>query len=358
MPRLCSSVLLSLLIASSASAVTMAWTPIGNPGNACDPQLDGCYGAVGYGYGIATYDVTNAQYAEFLNAKAKADPLYLWEGPNEIQRSGNSGSYTYSVIPGTENWPTREVGFYDALRFANWMHNGQGDGATETGSYTLGPTGENGQPFFGSFVTRNPGATIVLPSEDEWYKAAYYDPSSSSYFAYPTGSDTPPICSAPTSAPNHASCGNTSNYSLTPVGSYTGSASPYGTFDQGGNVFQWNEAMVSYPNRGLRGGDYLQGSYALESSYRGYSLPNTGGINVGFRLAMIPEPGTGLLVVAGLTGIAGWRKGRAQRRIPGRGAHAHGGAGAGDACAHGIGAIRAGENSPVDLTGVAAREPS
>jgi len=39
MPRLRSSLLLSLLIASSASAVTMDWTPIGNPGNACDTQL-------------------------------------------------------------------------------------------------------------------------------------------------------------------------------------------------------------------------------------------------------------------------------------------------------------------------------
>ena len=48
MPRLCSSLLLSLLIASSASAVTMDWTPIGNPGNACDPQSQGCFGAVGY----------------------------------------------------------------------------------------------------------------------------------------------------------------------------------------------------------------------------------------------------------------------------------------------------------------------
>jgi hypothetical protein len=61
MPRLCSSLLLSLLVASSASAVTMAWTPIGNPGNTCDPQSQGCFGAVGYEYYIGTYEVTNAQ---------------------------------------------------------------------------------------------------------------------------------------------------------------------------------------------------------------------------------------------------------------------------------------------------------
>jgi formylglycine-generating enzyme required for sulfatase activity len=92
------------------------------------------------------------------------------------------------------------------------------------------------------------------------------------------------------------------------VGSYSGSASPYGTFDQGGNVFQWNEEIVSYPYRGLRGGSYANTSDALASSYRGYSLPGGAGVNVGFRLVLIPEPGTGLLVIAGLLGLAGWRR--------------------------------------------------
>src|SRR2546427_1462896 len=69
------SCLLSLLIASSASAITIDWTPIGNPGNAADPATG--YGAVGYAYIIGTYDVTNAQYAAFLNARAASDPLEL-----------------------------------------------------------------------------------------------------------------------------------------------------------------------------------------------------------------------------------------------------------------------------------------
>ena len=33
--------------------------------------------------------------------------------------------------------PVNYVDFYDALRFANWMNNGQGNGDTETGAYTL-----------------------------------------------------------------------------------------------------------------------------------------------------------------------------------------------------------------------------
>src|SRR5215468_6086133 len=128
-----------LLMASSGSAVTMAWTPIGNPGNACDPQPQGCFGAVGYSYSIGTYEVTNAQYAEFLNAKAASDPLALYYfgmgagGTAGITRSGSDGNYTYSVIAGRENMPVDWVSFYDAIRFANWMSNGQGNSDTETG---------------------------------------------------------------------------------------------------------------------------------------------------------------------------------------------------------------------------------
>src|SRR5262245_32518675 len=79
MPRLVSSLLwLPLATASSASAVTMDWTFVGNPGNACETQIQGCFGAVGYVYDIGTFEVTNAQYTEFLNAKAVSDPLGLY----------------------------------------------------------------------------------------------------------------------------------------------------------------------------------------------------------------------------------------------------------------------------------------
>src|SRR5262245_13240718 len=71
----------------AASAVTVDWTPVGNPGNACDTQFEGCFGSVGTAYQIGTYEVTNAQYAEFLNAKAAADPLALYDTSMSITRS-------------------------------------------------------------------------------------------------------------------------------------------------------------------------------------------------------------------------------------------------------------------------------
>jgi formylglycine-generating enzyme required for sulfatase activity len=302
MARLCSTLLLSLWIASSASAVTMAWTPIGNPGNAAD---DTGFGAVDYAYWIGTYEVTKGQWTEFLNAKAASDPYSLYKGSavTGIFRSGTPGSYTYSVSAGAANLPTVAVSFYDALRFANWMNNGQGGGDTESGAYTL--LGGTAIPSNGSTVTRNAGATIAVPSEDEWYKAAYHDPSAAIYYDYPAGSDSATICSTPTAEPNRANCGLALSVP-TFVGSYTGSASPYGTFDQGGNVFEWTEA-ISGSDRIRRGGAQGSDPSTLAATVRFASVPSSAGPQTGLRLALIPEPDTGLLVVAGLLAIVRWR---------------------------------------------------
>jgi formylglycine-generating enzyme len=309
------SALVFLLIGSSASAVTMAWTPIGNPGNACDPQPQGCFGAVNYGYSIGTYEVTNAQYAEFLDAKAATDlhGLYntnMGSGFGGITRSGSSGSYAYSAIPGRADMPVNFVGFYDALRFANWMNNGQGTGSTETGAYTMRDILSTDP------ITRTAGSTISLTSENEWYKAAYYSPVSSTYFDYPTASNTAPNCDAPTAVPNSANCLG----APTRVGSYPGSASPYGTFDQGGNLWEWNEELLydqgGTPLRGMRGGSFEFVSFFLAASIRGgnsASCCNEENSALGFRLVMIPEPSTGLLVIAGVSGFALRRRGLSTR---------------------------------------------
>jgi formylglycine-generating enzyme len=299
-------------LAGPATAVAIDWAPVGDPGNAPDAAANcdaaGC-GSVPYDYFISRFEVTNAQYAEFLNAKAASDPFGLYHasmGSNVsyggITQSGASGSYTYAAKVGSENLPVNYVSFWDALRFANWLHNGQGSGDTETGAYTLTPDG-----IANNTVTRTPGALVFLPSESEWYKAAYYDPALPGYYDYPTATDTPPTCAAPGSTPNTANCGNLAP--LTEVGAYTGSPSPYGSFDQGGNVFEWNEEIVDAASRGCRGGSRSYGADRLAAAYLCSNDPAAEFQELGFRVAtLVPEPGKGLLAVTGALVLAAARR--------------------------------------------------
>ena len=296
--------LLLFLLAESASAVTIDWVSVGGAGNTADPSGTG-YGAVAQVYRISKTEVTNGQYTEFLNAKAAADPEALYNtsmgsGFGGITRSGSSGSFAYSAIAGRTDMPVNYVSFYDSLRFSNWLNNGQGSGDTETGAYTITALG-----ITNNSITRNTGANIFLTSEDEWYKAAYYDAVATSYFDYPASSDVGTACTGPGATANTANC-NSVVGDLTDVGSYTGSASPNGTFDQGGNVWEWNEAIV-FASRGLRGGgfdDFFLGPVDLAASYRSLNNPTDESFSVGFRVASIPEPGTGLLLMTGLLGLA------------------------------------------------------
>ena len=239
------------VFAAEARAVTMAWSPVGNPGNAADTVTPNPgVGAVGHDYKIGTYDVTNSQYAEFLNT---TDPtgmntLALWDSHMSFPSTENGGiNFTlsnasgnkYTPVPSRENRPVNWVNWYSAVRFANWLNNGQGSSDTESGAYAL--LGGTPIPSNGSNVARSPGAIVFLPSEDEWYKAAYYNSATSSYFLYPTSSDVSPIASDPTGLPNHANFLPGGANSLTDVGAYTSTISPYGAFDMGGNVSQWDE---------------------------------------------------------------------------------------------------------------------
>ncbi len=312
-----------VLATGMAQAVNIDLVTVGNPVNAGEWSgesyggwgPDRICGSVGYEYQIGKYEVTAAQYTEFLNHKATvtdtyglyntymADPTNYW-GCN-IQRTGSEGSYRYSVASDWANRPVNYVSFWDAARFANWMNNGQGNGDTETGAYTL--NGYNGSD--GRSITRNPGAKWFLPSEDEWYKAAYHknDGVTGNYWDYPTKSDAPPINTLLTTDPgNHANIydyfgtGNNSYtigspYYRTEVGDFENSASAYGTFDQGGNVWEWNEAVVyeseDSSSRGLRGGSFVNGSTYLLASGRYYGgYPSEEGDDgMGFRVASIPN---------------------------------------------------------------------
>ena len=291
-------------LTARADPITMAWSPVGNPGNAADP-LTG-YGAVDHSYNIGTYDVTVSQYVAFLNSNdpTGTDPLGLYNGKfvNLTYNSGAASGDMYSVVSGDGNLPISEVTFYDTLRFANWLDNDQKSGMTETGAYTL--SGGTPTPSNGATVTRNGDATVFLPSEDEWYKAAYYNSATSSYYSYATSSSTAPTACGPTSTPNSANY-NAAVGNLTDVGAYSGTTSPYGAFDMNGDVFQWNEALVSGSFRGLRGGSLGFSSSYLPSSYRQYADPTGQTRMYGFRVASVltPEPSSLVLAALGAAGL-------------------------------------------------------
>lgn len=284
---------------------------VGNAGNA--PSATTGFGGVSYDYHIGTHEVTNAQYAAFLNAVAKADPHGLWNenmgshAVGGISRSGSAGDFTYSVRTGTEginigqsmaNRPVNFVNFWSAARFTNWLTSGN----TEVGVYQLlGVTSPTNNT-----ILRDPTAWasggIAIASENEWFKAAYYDPTLNGgvgeYWIYPTQSNLVPNATGPnnmdSNSANRAGSLSPDPLAVTPVGGYELASSYYGTFDQGGNVWEWNDAIIDDTDRGLRGGSYASADTSfLASSHRENFDPLGAGADIGFRvtsLAPIPEP--------------------------------------------------------------------
>jgi formylglycine-generating enzyme required for sulfatase activity len=223
-----------------------------------------------------------------------------------IVQTSTSAGYSYAV-KGNGGMPVFDVNWGDTTRFTNWLANGQptgaeGPGTTETGTYTLsGATSNSGLMK----VTRNPGSTWVLPTVDEWYKAAYYvgGGTNAGYWAYPTQSNTPPSNVLSATGTNNANFydvnnGFTATTGITPVGAFAASPGPYGTYDMGGDVWQWNETPYNNLGRAQRGGSYASADGALIADTYNIAIPALTDPNVGFRVAYVPEPSSVAMLAA------------------------------------------------------------
>ncbi|MFM7185741.1 MAG: SUMF1/EgtB/PvdO family nonheme iron enzyme [Planctomycetota bacterium] len=341
------------LLASDAIAngVTYPMLTVGNAGNAGDTTG---YGAVAYEYQIGQYEVTTGQYRAFLNAVAQSDPNGLWNSDMAtvlqeagISQSGSSGAYVYSLVgpSGTvqipqatsANRPISHVGWFNAARFANWMSNGKPSGpqdatTTENGAYDLSNAASGTAPAR-NLVNPNTSLapTYFIPTENEWYKAAYYDPTlnagSGGYYDYATKSNATPG--------NIVGGGNDANYAAGGVYAVTQSsvadpsqnllvdvgqmsvASYYGTFDQSGNVREWNDLDgVASAVRGLRGGGF-ENTLATNVSKLQQTTPAASNLISGFRLAgpvAVPEPSTWVLGITALVVGGGYSFARRKQR--------------------------------------------
>ena len=204
--------------------------------------------------------------------------------------------------------PATSVSWNEAARFLNWLNTSTGSApaykfAVQPGEvgyspnadielWTIGDPGYNPNNLY-----RNSLARYFLPSAYEWYKAAYYDPTSGVYYNYPTGSDILNNGISFAGDPDFDAVyydggTNPQPNDITNVGLL----SPYGTAGQGGNVAEWEETDYDLVNdssssaRGRRGGNWLGNLFDLSSSSRGSVAPTFEGFGIGFRVASIPEP--------------------------------------------------------------------
>ena len=298
------------------------------PGNPADPVHG--RGAVGHVYEIARYEVTNADYAAFLNAVARRDDPYRLYEPSMgdgllggVLRTATAVEFTYAPKPGWGARPATYLNWYRVARLANWMHFGRPDiGASELGT-------TEGDATVGAYDTtrfpmpdddevrrdmlparRNPGARYFLPTEDEWFKAAYFDPTREGdrpYWDYPIRSDEAPNNVYPPGdarsvnyVVDHFCVGMP--FVLTPVGAFPAARSYFGTHDQGGNVWEWTESWrvpkgpadwrANESTRVLRGGSATYTYIGVSAANADPGHPNHGLCVYGARLARRPNEQT------------------------------------------------------------------
>ena len=239
----------------------------------------------------------------------------------QITKATQTGMANVSAGAWTGSQPAANINWYEAAAFVNFLNTNSG----KTAAYDLSWSGtswsmalwssEQAWTAGGTNLYRNKNAYYFLPSENEWFEAAYYNPAGSNYFLYPTASNTEPTAVA--SGTNAGSAVYSGAAPAPAIVDIAGGLGPYGTMGQGGNVFEWNESAFagtnssSSENRVYRGGDWISQKNALRHSDRNNDAPTIESDDLGFRVASVPEPSTyALLLMAGAVWLL-WKRRRA-----------------------------------------------
>jgi formylglycine-generating enzyme len=270
---------------SGANAFSIDFVQIGNPGNTADLSVTSNLspyppGSVAYTYNLGKYEVSSGM----------------------INKANTSGVLNITLSDWGPNKPALGISWYEAAKFVNYLNTSTGNTAAykfnSSNTFQVWSPGELG--FDSNNPYRNSLSKFFLPNRDEWYKGAYGSPSGT-YSDYP---------SSTTIVVERASWQGPADIDL------AGGLSAYGTMAQGGNAYEWTESAFDGSNnlateaRLGRGGFYADPSWA--SAYKlntWYFDPSSEDYNMGFRVAMVPEPSSlSLLALGSLAMLLGIRR--------------------------------------------------
>jgi len=252
----------AVTITHGTTSIDMDFVPVDNPGNAGDPTR----GAVDYTYHIGKYEVTEDQWGVVVDAQ---------------------GGYPLHAGNWTGDQPVAEIRWHDMAMFCNWLTSGN----IMNGAYTIDGGANYTVTAIDRTVTTYGNTVYVIPTEDEWYKAAYYDPNKpggAGYYDFPTGSDTQPDgLDSSGDTEFEVVCDDGYNQGLPNDVDNAGSLSPYGTMGQGGNVYELTETEHSAGYCVMRGSSWGAGADRTGYNWRfSHSYTNEQS-HVGFRVASI-----------------------------------------------------------------------
>ncbi|MEO1585236.1 MAG: SUMF1/EgtB/PvdO family nonheme iron enzyme [Planctomycetota bacterium] len=277
-------------------------------------------GAVNYEYRIARFETRTSQFIEFMNVIGSIDPNRasivaptFWGASGSFQPDGTVRFTQFSEESG--DYPVVGISWRLAARYANWLHNDKAATADAINFGAYDTTTFESDPDTGDLldqVSRSPDARYWIPSLDEWFKAAHYDPNRNGpgeggYWDFPNGNNeplTPGLPGEPGAETSYRVDEAGFNELTIPVGAYPETQSPWGLLDVSGGATEWTETYLPGQEQRTRiwGGSLAGEDRGLLTNedaigFIGADSPQIPGGRVGLRIASaIPSPSSAVLL--------------------------------------------------------------